>query len=50
MKQASFGAMKVELGANWIQYADKEDNPLMPLKNKHNLTGHRSNFTNVRMR
>ena len=50
MKQASFAGMKVELGANWIQFADEENNPLMPLKNKHNLTGHSSNFTNVRMR
>lgn len=50
MKQASFAGMKVELGANWIQYADEEDNPLIPLKNKHNMTGHVSNFSNIRMR
>ena len=50
MKQASFAGMKVELGANWIHFADEEDNPLVPLKNKHNLTGHKSDFTNIRIR
>ena len=50
IKQASFAGMKVELGANWIQYADEEDNPLIPLKNKHNLTGHNSNFSDLRTR
>ena len=50
MKQASFAGMKVELGANWIHYADEEDNPLIPLKNQHKLTGHSSNFSNVRIR
>ena len=50
IKQASFAGMKVELGANWIHFADEEDNPLIPLKNKHNLTVTRSNFTNIRIR
>lgn len=50
MKQSPFADMKVELGANWIQFADEEDNPLIPLRNKHNLTGHLSNFTDVRVR
>ena len=50
IKQASLGGMKMELGANWIQYADEEDNPLIPLKNKHNLTGQNSNFSNLSFR
>ena len=50
MKQASLADMKVELGANWIHYADEDDNPLIPLKNKHNLTGHISDFNNIRIR
>ena len=50
MKQSPFADMKVELGANWIQFADEEDNPLIPLRNNHNLTGHLSNFTDVRVR
>ena len=50
MRQASFAGMKVELGANWIHYADEDDNPLIPLKNKHNMTGHKSDFTNIGIR
>ena len=50
MKQASFAGMKVELGANWIHYADDDDNPLIPLKNKHSMTGHKSNFNDIRIR
>ena len=42
--------MKVELGANWIQFANEKDNPLMLLRNKYNLTGHSSNFNDVRIR
>lgn len=50
MKQSPFADMKVELGANWIQFVDEEDNPLIPLRNKHNLKGYLSNFTDVRVR
>lgn len=50
IKQASFAGMKVELGANWIQFANEKDNPLMLLRNKYNLTGHSSNFNDVRIR
>lgn len=50
IKQASLAGVKMELGANWIQYADEEDNPLIPLKNKHNLTGQNSNFSNLSFR
>ena len=42
--QASFAEMKVEMGANWIQHSDEDDNPLMPLKNKSNLTSTPSNY------
>ena len=42
--QASFAGMKVEMGANWIHFSDEDDNPLMPLKNKNNLTATTSNF------
>lgn len=50
IKQASFAGMKVELGANWIQFANEKDNPLMLLRNKYNLTGHSSNFNDVSIR
>ena len=50
IKQVSFAGMKVEEGANWIHYADGEHNPLMPLRNKYNLTGQISNFANIRIR
>lgn len=50
IKHASFAGIKVELGANWIQHADDEDNPLIPLMKKHYLTGQNSNFTNLRVR
>ena len=50
IKQASFAGMSVELGANWIQFANEKDNPLMLLRNKYNLTGHSSNFNDVRIR
>ena len=42
--QGSFAGMKVEMGANWIQHSDEDDNPLMPLKNKSNLTATPSNY------
>ena len=50
IKQVSFADMKVEEGANWIHFSEEEDNPLMPLRNKYNLTGQISNFTNIRIR
>ncbi|XP_015767260.1 PREDICTED: polyamine oxidase-like isoform X4 [Acropora digitifera] len=42
--QASFAGIKVEMGANWIQHSDEDDDPLMPLKNKSNLTATPSNY------
>lgn len=50
MKVVPFAGIKVELGANWIYYFDEEENPLVPLRDKHNLTGHLSNYSNVRVR
>ena len=42
--QASFAGVKVEMGANWIHHSDQNDNPLIPLKNKNDLTSTPSNF------
>lgn len=50
MKVVPFAGIKVELGANWIHYFDDEENPLVPLRDKHNLRGHLSNYSNVRAR
>ena len=50
MKVVPFAGIKVELGANWIYYFDEEENPLVPSRDKHNLTGHLSNYSNVRVR
>ena len=50
MKVVPFAGIKVELGANWIHYLDEEENPQVPLMDKHNLTGHLSNYSNVRAR
>ncbi|KAK2560318.1 Polyamine oxidase 1 [Acropora cervicornis] len=43
--QASFAGMKVEMGANWIHYSDQDDNPLILLKNKNDLTATPSNYS-----
>ena len=50
MKQVPFAGMKVEEGANWIHFAEEEGNPLIPLRNKYNLKGHRSNYSDFCMR
>ena len=50
IKQVSFAGMKVEEGVNWIHFSEEEDNPLIPLRNKYNLTGQISNYTNFRIR
>ena len=50
IKQTSFAGMKVELGANWIHFTDEEDNPLIPLKNKANLTTIPANFADRTIR
>ena len=50
IKQVPFAGMKVEEGANWIQHAEKENNPLIPLREKYNLTGQTSNYSDFCMR
>ncbi|XP_078346750.1 uncharacterized protein LOC144632002 [Oculina patagonica] len=50
MKQVRFAGMKVEEGANWIHFVEEEDNPLNPLKDKYDLKGHMSNYSDLCMR
>lgn len=45
IRQASFAEMKVEMGANWIHHSDQDDNPLILLKNKNDLTATPSNYS-----
>ena len=49
-KQRSFAGVKLEEGANWIHYADDEQNPLWELKKKHNLRGIYTNYSDVIIR
>ena len=49
-KQKSFAGVKLEEGANWIHYADDEQNPLWELKKKHNLRGIYTNYSDVIIR
>ena len=49
-KQRSFAGAKLEEGANWIHYADDEQNPLWELKKKHNLRGIYTNYSDVIIR
>lgn len=49
-KQKSFSGVKLEEGANWIHFADDDDNPLWNLKEKHNLRGIYTNYSDVIMR
>lgn len=50
MKQVPFAGMKVEEGANWIQYVEEVDNPLNPLQEKYNLKGQLTNYSDFCMR
>ena len=50
IKAVPFAGMKIEEGANWISFAEEEDNPLLPLRNKHNMKGHMLNYSDVCMR
>lgn len=52
MKQVQFPGtrLKVEEGANWIDFVDDEDNPLNLLRKKYNLTGHFTNDSDFSMR
>lgn len=49
-KQRSFAGVKLEEGANWIHHADDNRNPLWELKNKHNLRGIFTNYSDVIIR
>ncbi|KAJ7382948.1 hypothetical protein OS493_031724 [Desmophyllum pertusum] len=49
-KQRSFAGVKLEEGANWIHYADDKPNPLWELKQKHNLRGIFTNYSDVIIR
>ena len=46
-KQRSFAGARLEEGANWIHYADSEDDPLWKLKEKYNLRGIFTNYSDV---
>ena len=50
IKQVPFAGMKVEEGANWIHFVEEEHNPLILLKEKYDLKGHRSNYSDFCMR
>lgn len=49
-KQRSFAGVKLEEGANWIHYADDKTNPLWELKQKHDLRGIFTNYSDVIIR
>ena len=49
-KQRSFAGVKLEEGANWIHYADRKPNPLWELKQKHNLRGIFTNYSDFIIR
>ena len=50
IKSVPFAEMKIEEGANWIHFVEEDDNPLLPLRNKHNMKGHMSNYSDFCMR
>ena len=49
-KQRSFAGVKIEEGANWIHYADDKPNPIWELKQKHNLRGIFTDYSDVIIR
>ena len=49
-KQRSFAGVNLEEGANWIHFADDKTNPLWELKQKHNLRGIFTNYSDVIIR
>ena len=49
-KQRSFAGVNLEEGANWIHYAEDKENPLWELKQKYNLRGVFTNYSDVIMR
>ena len=50
MKLVPFAGLKVEEGANWIHLVEENNNPLNPLKERYNLRGHLSNYSDFCMR
>lgn len=49
VKQIDFAGLKLEEGANWIQYVG-DDNPIWQQKLLHNFTGVTSNYKDVIIR
>lgn len=49
-KQQSFAGVNLEEGANWIHYAGDKENPLWELKQKYNLGGVFTNYSDVIIR
>ena len=50
IKSLPFSGMKIEEGANWIHFVEKGDNPLLLLRDKYNLDGHMSNYSDFCVR
>ena len=49
VKQIDFAGLRLEEGANWIQYVG-DDNPIWQLKLLHNFAGVMSNYKDVVIR
>lgn len=50
-KQKSFAGVNIEEGANWIHYAEDEETvPLWSLKQKYNLRGIYTNYSDIIIR
>ena len=49
-KQQSFAGVNLEEGANWIHYAGDKENPLWELKQKYNLRGVFTNYSDIIIR
>ncbi|KAM7435364.1 hypothetical protein ABFA07_014686 [Porites harrisoni] len=50
IKSVPFAGKNIEEGANWIHFLEEKENPLLPLRDKYNLTGYLSNFSDFCMR
>lgn len=50
IKSVPFAGKNIEEGANWIHFVEEKENPLLPLRDKYNLTGHLSNYSDFCMR
>ena len=49
-KQRSFAGVKLEEGANWIHFAKDKDNTLWKLKQKYQLRGIFTNYSDIVVR